>query len=49
MEAMRKTENSSSRGHRNSQQGLNDTRERFVVAEDGKGRRTGVEWKAHKR
>ena len=49
MEAMRKTANSSSRGHRHSQQGLNDTREPYVVTEDGKGRRIGVEWEAHHR
>lgn len=49
MEAMKKTENLSSRDHTPSQQGLNDTREPFVATEDGKGRRTGVEWKAHQR
>lgn len=42
MESMRKTANSSSRG-------LNDTREPYVVTEDGKGRRIGVEWEAHRR
>lgn len=42
METMRKTANSSSRG-------LNDTREPYVVTEDGKGRRTGVEGEAHQK
>lgn len=38
MEAIRKTANSSSRGHKNVQPGLNDTREPYVVTEEDKGR-----------
>lgn len=46
---MRKTANSSSRGHKHTHRGLNDTREPYVVTEDGKGRRIGVEREAHQR
>lgn len=49
MEAMRKSANSSSRGHRQSQPGLNDTRKPYVVIEESKSKRPliGGEWEAH--
>lgn len=47
MEAIRKTANSNSRGHKHIQPDLNGTREPYVVTEEDKGRRIGEEWEAH--